>query len=580
MGHRICLSVGVHFAGSSPTPLTGAYDALGRLGAVDLDETGTGSSLAHASWQYKPYSGLLDAARASLGLSPGTTDVYRVTGKTYRGLKLTGYRDEVGGTDYSYWYTDAGQLRGATATPFATSPLSQNSSMCSSYTLSKAFGAGASFGNLELVRETTSPAFSDTYAYGGQGVQTAVPPGPDAPTALTTNSSQNPFLYDHAGRVSSKGLGTESFEYDLFNRLVRVSRSGVQAEALAHDPFGLLLGRVSGDQVTYYLGGRATVTATALPNCGGPGCAVDDTTVKVDVHLGAVASVRLQGGSTGRVLYYHRDHLGSVVATSKGGGTAGASYRYGPWGDLRVAQGGTGDAASERGFAGSIRLSGTLLVMGVRVYDTQLRQFLQPDPIDPMTYTYVRGDPVNLVDRTGMTPGFPPIIVEDGMPGPISPPPPPPPSPCGADECITVTGHRDYRWNTEFWRDYQLGELKDRGQGGGNRGRAAERGSGEVDGRPEAANENGGGGGSGRETVAAGSVGKLGRLIVLLMKLFTGEEGPPPPPPPVPPVVDVPTGPPPPRPPGMGPPILIQIFLDPRLYPPELRGAPSVNGGT
>ncbi len=40
--------------------------------------------------------------------------------------------------------------------------------------------------------------------------------------------------------------------------------------------------------------------------------------------------------------------------------------------------------------------------MGVRVYDTQLRQFLQPDPIDPMTYTYVGGDPLNRIDPTGM----------------------------------------------------------------------------------------------------------------------------------------------------------------------------------
>ncbi len=190
--------------------------------------------------------------------------------------------------------------------------------MCSSYTLSKAFGAGPSFGNLEFVRETRTPAFTDTYAYAGQGLQTTVPPGPDAPTTLTTSTTSSntlPLLYDEAGRVTSKIA--ESFEYDLFGRLVTVSRNGAQAEKLAHGPLGLLLGRLSGNQVTYYLGGRATVTATALPNCAGPGCAVDDTTVKVDVHLGAVASVRVQGDSTGRVLYYHRDHLGSVVATSR-----------------------------------------------------------------------------------------------------------------------------------------------------------------------------------------------------------------------------------------------------------------------
>lgn len=388
--------------------LSGAYDSLGRLGSVDLDKIGSGNRSAQVIWSFKPYSGLEDAVRATLGVS----DVHWASTETYRGLQLTSYRDEVGKTTYSYWYTDSGQLRGAKAVPFASAPLAQASSMCASYTLSQDFRAGSSFGNLERVRETVAPAFTDTYGYAGQGLETIVPPGPDAPTTLTTmlttNSSTNPLLYDQAGRVSSKGLGTESFGYDLFSRLTRVTRSGTLAEALAYDPTGALLGRASGSNVTYYLGGRATVTATALPGCEATGCAVDPSTMKVDVHLVAgatrVASARIQNGATGRVLYYYRDHQGGVVATSLGGGTAGMSYRYGPWGELRNTQGATetDDNASERGFANGIRLTGTLLVMGVRIYDTQLRQFLQPDPVDPMTYTYVGGDPVNRVDPTGM----------------------------------------------------------------------------------------------------------------------------------------------------------------------------------
>jgi RHS repeat-associated protein len=388
----------------APTPSglgsMGAYDALGRTGAVDLDQTASGPSLVHATWQYKPYSGLEDAARVALGL----TDLHWVAGMSYKGLKLTGFRDEVGKTTYSYWYNDAGQLRGSNAVPFDASPLSQNSFMCSSYTLTKSFGAGPSFGNLEFVREMRSPAFTDTYNY-----DLSTPPGPDAPTTLVTNSTSKPLIYDHGGRVTSKALGAESFEYNLLGQLVRVLRSGVQAEALVHDPSGLLLGRLSGNEVTYYLGDRATVTATALPGCTAPGCSVDPASVRVDMHL-ASASVRVQGGSLGRVLYSHRDRLGSVVATSIGGGVAGASYRYGPWGETRVAQGDSGDSRSERGFAGSIRLSGSLLVMGVRVYDSQLRQFLQPDPLDPMNYTYVNGDPVNRIDPTGMLPLSHPLI--------------------------------------------------------------------------------------------------------------------------------------------------------------------------
>jgi RHS repeat-associated protein len=398
----------------------------------------------NASWQYKPNSGLEDASRVSLGL----TDLHWVTGVTYRGVKLSGYRDEVGKTTYSYWYTDSGQLRGSSAVPFDMSPLSQSSFMCSSYTLTKSFGAGPSYGNLERVREMRTPAFTDTYNFAGLGIATNWPPGPDAPTTVTTNTTTKPYVYDHAGRLTSKALGAESFEYNVLGQLVRVLRGGVQAEALAHDPVGLLLGRVSGNQVTYYLGDRATVTATALAGCTGPGCGVDPATLKVDVHLTAratrAASVRVQGGSLGRVLYYHRDRLRSVVATSIGGGIAGASYRFGPWGDTRVAQGDSGDGTSERGFADAIRLSGSLLVMGVRVYDSQLRQFLQPDPLDPLMYTYAGGDPVNLVDRTGMedTPSE-----NEGKTVPTGADTP---RPDGGTEEITVWGPRNWRAFSRF----------------------------------------------------------------------------------------------------------------------------------
>ncbi len=71
-------------------------------------------------------------------------------------------------------------------------------------------------------------------------------------------------------------------------------------------------------------------------------------------------------------------------------------------GALDAASGDSGDAASELGFTGALRLSGGLVLMGARVYSPALRVFMQPDPLYPFKYTYVSGDPVNLVDPTGM----------------------------------------------------------------------------------------------------------------------------------------------------------------------------------
>ena len=128
----------------------------------------------------------------------------------------------------------------------------------------------------------------------------------------------------------------------------------------------------------------------------------------VDVHMHVanrrIASVRALPNGMGRVLYYQRGRLGSVVATSTDGAGTGALYRYDAYGNLTFAQGDSGDQASELGFAGRLRLSNGLHVMGNRIYDVRLRQFLQPDALNPMSYTYAGGDPINFVDPTGRSP--------------------------------------------------------------------------------------------------------------------------------------------------------------------------------
>ncbi len=429
MRRPVQVASGTNAFWSAPAPLTtGAYDADGRVAAVDLDD-----NLVHAASQYLPYSGLESAAR----VSTGATDLFYVTQETYLGRMLSSYRDEVNKTSYGYWYSDAGRLKASKATPFGTSALSQNSLVCASFNVSKRYGPGPSFGNLERVRDQVPvPASVETYNYGGTGIEGASPPGPDAVSSLASSSFTNPILYDALGRISSKGLGTEQFEYDLVNRLTRVTRSSGEGEVLSYDPTGKLLGRMVGSTVTYYLAGQATMSAMALPGCTGPGCTVDSSTVKVDVHvlLGRrLASVRALPASTGRVLYYHRDRLDSVVATSLGGGVVGASYRYATFGDLEQAQGETADSASEIGFTGALRLTGGLLVMGARVYDPKLRQFLQPDPLEPFTYTYVNGDPVNGIDPSGMQATTIQCDGDCSGGGPID---------AGMGESIVVTGSR------------------------------------------------------------------------------------------------------------------------------------------
>jgi RHS repeat-associated protein len=93
-----------------------------------------------------------------------------------------------------------------------------------------------------------------------------------------------------------------------------------------------------------------------------------------------------------------------VIATSLGGGAMGAMYRHDPYGKLELATGETSATSSELGYTNALRLSGGLLYLKNRVYDTEARVFVQPDTVDRLRYAYVQGDPVNFSDPSGLEP--------------------------------------------------------------------------------------------------------------------------------------------------------------------------------
>jgi RHS repeat-associated protein len=134
-----------------------------------------------------------------------------------------------------------------------------------------------------------------------------------------------------------------------------------------------------------------------------------------------------------------------VVGTSTGGGVAGATYRYDPYGQdtTRVESTST---ASELGYTGQLRLSNGLYVTGIRVYDARMRQFLQPDVLTPMSYTYAAGDPINRIDPSGML---------DEPPRYNNAP----------EETIIVTGSRIrrelYEWEVFMWESHRLSSAHD-----------------------------------------------------------------------------------------------------------------------
>jgi RHS repeat-associated protein len=165
-------------------------------------------------------------------------------------------------------------------------------------------------------------------------------------------------------------------------------------ESLAYDGSGELVQRyfpaaTIGERSRFFLGEHADVSVSTT----------GVVTATVNVLRNGLRVAHWAGGST--MVYYHRDRLGSVVATTMNGGGFGVQYRYLPYGAIDKNVVTNANGASELKFTGARDLYGGLLHLRSRVYSPTIRRFLQADSVDLLRYSYVMGDPVNFVDPSG-----------------------------------------------------------------------------------------------------------------------------------------------------------------------------------
>ena len=218
------------------------------------------------------------------------------------------------------------------------------------------------------------------------------------------------FSYDAAGnqtRALAPGGGSQRFQYDAANRLVKVKADDnvtVIASYTYGDSNERLIAEAAGSR-TYYSGeGGAEYMES--------GSSTAPQWSKTYIYLGArlLSTLTPNGSGSEAIQFHHPDRLGTRLVTDPSNGTSFEQVTL-PFGTALNAE---STGSTNRRFTSYDRSPATGLDYAVnRHYDPQQGRFTQVDPIgmgassltNPQSlnmYSYVGNDPVNRTDPSGL----------------------------------------------------------------------------------------------------------------------------------------------------------------------------------
>jgi RHS repeat-associated protein len=198
--------------------------------------------------------------------------------------------------------------------------------------------------------------------------------------------------YDLNGNQTQRtdATGTWTYEWNAEKQLTRVLKNGVEQVRYTYDPLGRRRQKIAGGVTnTYIYDGADVLRVTSSTGANttylhGPN--IDETLATED--------------AAGNRTYLHVDGLGSVVRSTDSAGNKIGTQKYNSFG---VLESGTASTA----FTGrEWDAEAGLYYYRARYYDPKIGRFISEDPIGFKGginfYAYVRNNPVNRVDPSGL----------------------------------------------------------------------------------------------------------------------------------------------------------------------------------
>jgi RHS repeat-associated protein len=106
--------------------------------------------------------------------------------------------------------------------------------------------------------------------------------------------------------------------------------------------------------------------------------------------------------STGKLIYFHQDHLGGTVLATDEQGKIVQIYDYAPFGNQIMNESDGSSLVSHSFTDKELEKDLGLYYFEARWYNPRTGQFVSSDPMDGMSYGYAASNPLSFIDPTGL----------------------------------------------------------------------------------------------------------------------------------------------------------------------------------